>query len=177
MIKKLFYNNFKKELAVYADSSWKDGTAAFSYTDTHSKTFYVSNLFNCDSSVSAECYGAYCAIIHGIKTATMYNYNTITVYTDLLKLESLNNDKKNKMYKKENIVNNILKHIELHLSLYNSDLNFKIIYINHKKEPHLRLVDLLAYRQLKGIVIDKYKKDVFKELSHWKIHYVTFETF
>ena len=118
MIKKLFYNNFKKELAVYADSSWKDGTAAFSYTDTHSKTFYVSNLFNCDSSVSAECYGAYCAIIHGIKTATMYNYNTITVYTDLLKLESLNNDKKNKMYKKENIVNNILKHIEIIKIIY-----------------------------------------------------------
>ena len=168
-----------KELCLYADSSWKDGKASFSYTDTHNEIFYVSKLFPCDSSFVAECYAVYNAICHGITSAKKNNYTNITIYTDLLKLEDLNTGLKNKKLKKKRncVASSLLDHMESYIIVHHPEIKIKIVYMDHKKEPHLRLVDLLAYRQLQGIVLDKYKKDVFKDLSHWSVQQFTFETF
>jgi len=176
--KSLFTDN-KNELKLYADSSWKDGKATFSYTDTHNEIFYVSNLFVCESSFVAECYAVFNALTHGVESASKYGYDTITIYTDLLKLEDLNTGHRGKKFRKRAncVTAGILDYMEMCMMIYSPEVEIKIVYMDHKKEPHLRLVDLLAYRQIQGIVLDKYKKDVFKELCHWDVQKFTFETF
>lgn len=174
----LIGNNDVKELCVYADSSWKDKIATFSYVDEHNKVFYVTKKFTCESSVVAECYAVQAALINGLKTAHDNGYTHLIIYTDLKILEKIN-DCKFKKFKRtgKGLTTKLFNLIEFYINLYQYDVDVTIVYMDHKKEPHLRLVDLLAYRQIQGIQLNKYKADVFLTLKSWSIQEIVFETF
>lgn len=169
---------YKKVLEIYADSSWKDGKTAFSYANNHNKIFHVSELFICDSSAVAEVYSVQYALSNCMRIALENDYTHIHLYTDLKILERLNTLHEKPIRKQRTcLFNSIFNTIDFHINLYHNDINVTVIYSDHKKEPHLRLVDLLAYRQIQGIALTKYKQDVFKELSNWKVKEFVFETF
>lgn len=181
ILKKYFSKLFNptsipRTLHVYADSSWKEGLATFSFVELETKTFYVSNEFICQTSVVSECYGVYSVLHHAVKIAYTHGYANIIVHTDLKNLERLtkkdNYIGKNKSSSTYALFNNISTFINIH-----DDIDITIQYTSHKKDQYMRLVDTLAYRKSQGMDVHSHKKDVFKELHAWPIQSLVFETF
>lgn len=146
----------------YCDASWKDGDGTISYFDSISKTFYVSRKFKSNSSIECECYAAIICLSHSLQYKEL---EKIIVNTDLELLPS----KLNSGQSIAKIPGHIIKCISSMMHVFSDTTEIDVRYASHKTHPIMRLVDLLAYRQLKNIGLNEYKKDVFGDMHTCQI--------